>query len=47
LWFAEDTQNQQAQSLAARAEQFAAEQSNKVLFFNCGGKDLSEKNANG
>lgn len=45
LWFAEDTQNQQAQSLAARAEQFAAEQSNKVLFFNLWWKDLSEKNA--
>ncbi len=45
LWFTEDTQNQQAQSLAARAEQFAAEQSNKILFFNLWWKDVSDKNA--
>jgi oligoendopeptidase F len=45
LWFTEDTQNQQAQSLAARAEQFVTEQSNKILFFTLWWKDLSEKNA--
>jgi len=45
LWFTENTQNQQAQSLVARAEQFAAEQSNRVLFFSLWWKELSEKNA--
>ncbi|NMB61657.1 MAG: M3 family oligoendopeptidase [Chloroflexi bacterium] len=43
LWFTEDTQNQQSQSLAARTEQFAAEQSNKVLFFNLWWKQLPDK----
>ena len=45
LWFTEDTQNQQAQSLFARAEQFVAEQSNKVIFFNLWWKDVSDENA--
>ncbi|RJQ41339.1 MAG: M3 family oligoendopeptidase [Anaerolineaceae bacterium] len=45
LWFTEDTQNQQAQSLAARTEQFVAEQSNKVLFFNLWWKSVSDKTA--
>jgi len=45
LWFTEDTQNQQAQSLAARTEQFAAEQSNRVLFFNLWWKQLSNESA--
>lgn len=43
LWFTEDTQNQQSQSLAARTEQFAAEQSNKVLFFNLWWKQLPDQ----
>ena len=45
LWFTEDTQNQQAQSLAARTEQFATEQSNKILFFNLWWKEISEETA--
>lgn len=45
LWFTEDTQNQQAQSLAARSEQFVAEQSNKILFFNLWWKSVSDANA--
>lgn len=45
LWFTEDTQNQQAQSLAARSEQFVAEQSNKILFFNLWWKSVSDENA--
>lgn len=45
LWFTEDTQNQQAQSLAARSEQFVAEQSNKILFFNLWWKSVTDENA--
>ena len=43
LWFAEDTQNQAAQSLVARMEQMSAELSNRVLFFNLWWKALDEK----
>jgi oligoendopeptidase F len=45
LWFAEDTQNQAAQSLAARIEQFSADLSNRILFFNIWWKDLDDQNA--
>ncbi len=45
LWFTEDTQNQKAQSLAARSEQFVAEQSNKIIFFNLWWKDVSDEKA--
>ena len=45
LWFTEDTQNQQAQSLMARAEQFAAEQANKVIFFTLWWKSVSDETA--
>lgn len=45
LWFTEDTQNQQAQSLTARAEQFAAEQANKVIFFTLWWKSVSDETA--
>jgi oligoendopeptidase F len=40
LWFAEDTQNQSAQTLVARMEQLSAELSNRVLFFNLWWKSL-------
>ena len=43
LWFAEDTQNQSAQSLVARMEQMSAELSNRVLFFSLWWKALDEK----
>jgi oligoendopeptidase F len=43
LWFAEDTQNQSAQSLVARMEQMSAELSNRILFFNLWWKALDEK----
>ena len=45
LWFAEDTQNQAALSLMARIEQFSAELSNRILFFNLWWKDLSDEDA--
>ena len=45
LWFTEDTQNQKAQSLAARSEQFVTEQSNKIIFFNLWWKDVSDTKA--
>ncbi len=40
LWFNEDTQNQQAQTLMARVDQLNAEMSNKILFFSLWWKDL-------
>ncbi len=46
LWFAEDTQNQSAQTLVARMEQMSAELSNRVLFFSLWWKALDEKVAN-
>jgi oligoendopeptidase F len=42
LWFAEDTQNQGAQSLLARFEQTWAELYNRILFFNLWWKDLPQ-----
>jgi oligoendopeptidase F len=45
LWFTEDTQNQSALSLMARIEQFSAELSNRILFFNLWWKDLSDADA--
>ncbi len=45
LWFAEDTQNQAAQTLVARVEQLSAELSNRVLFFNLWWKALGEATA--
>lgn len=45
LWFSEDTQNQDAQALQARIEQFLVELQNRVLFFNLWWKGLDQKNA--
>jgi len=45
LKFAEDTQNQPAQSLMGRVQQFVAEMQNRTLFFSLWWKDLDEANA--
>jgi oligoendopeptidase F len=45
LSFAEDTQNQNAQSLMGRVQQFVAEIQNRTLFFDLWWKDLDEENA--
>jgi oligoendopeptidase F len=45
LSFAEDTQNQNAQSLVGRVQQFVAEIQNRTLFFDLWWKDLDEENA--
>ena len=45
LSFAEDTQDQNAQSLMGRVQQFVAEIQNRTLFFNLWWKDLDEANA--
>ena len=45
LSFAEDTQNQNAQSLIGRVQQFVAEIQNRTLFFDLWWKDLDEENA--
>lgn len=45
LSFAEDTQNQNAQSLMGRVQQFAAEMQNRILFFSLWWKDLDDTNA--
>jgi oligoendopeptidase F len=45
LAFAEDTQNQTAQTLIARVQQFAAEMQNRTLFFSLWWKDLDDSNA--
>jgi oligoendopeptidase F len=45
LSFAEDTQNQNAQSLMGRVQQFAAEMQNRTLFFNLWWKELDDWNA--
>jgi oligoendopeptidase F len=42
LYFAEDTQNQQAQSMMARVQQFMAEMSNRELFFSLWWKALPD-----
>ncbi len=45
LSFAEDTQNQKAQTLIARVQQFAAEMQNRTLFFSLWWKELDDANA--
>ena len=45
LLFSEDTQNQNAQTLIARAQQFAAEMQNRTLFFSLWWKELDDSNA--
>jgi len=45
LSFAADTQDQNAQSLVGRVQQFVAEMQNRTLFFSLWWKDLDEKNA--
>ncbi len=45
LWFAADTQNQAAQSLRARVDQFMAEVRNRTLFFNLWWKALTDEAA--
>jgi oligoendopeptidase F len=46
FWFAEDTQNQNAQTFLARIQQFAAEMENRVLFFSLWWKGLEDADAN-
>ncbi len=43
LWFTEDTQNQQSQSLLAKIEQLSAEISNRVMFFSLWWKSLDDE----
>jgi len=45
LSFAADTQDQNAQSLMGRVQQFVAEIQNRTLFFNLWWKDVDEENA--
>jgi oligoendopeptidase F len=45
LAFAEDTQNQNAQTLIARMQQFAAEMQNRVMFFSLWWKEVDDKDA--
>lgn len=45
LLFAQDTQNQAVQTLMARVDQFGAELSNRLLFFNLWWKDLPRETA--
>ena len=45
LSFAADTQDQNAQSLMGRVQQFVAEMQNRTLFFNLWWKDLDDANA--
>ena len=45
LYFTEDTQNQAAQSLNARVEQFVADLTNRTLFFTLWWRDLDDANA--
>ncbi|NPV57295.1 MAG: M3 family oligoendopeptidase [Anaerolineae bacterium] len=46
LWVTEDTQNQAALGLVARVQQFVAELSNRLLFFDLWWKDLDDVPAN-
>ena len=46
LSFAADTQDQAAQSLQARVQQFLADMENRTLFFSLWWKELGEENAN-
>jgi len=43
LWLTEDTQNQAAQALSARVQQFLAELANRTLFFSLWWKGLSDE----
>ncbi|GAB4523026.1 MAG: M3 family oligoendopeptidase [Anaerolineales bacterium] len=45
LWFAEDTQSQEAQTLLGRVEQFFATLENRTLFFSLWWKALDDENA--
>jgi oligoendopeptidase F len=45
LWFAEDTQSQEAQALMGQMDQFMAELGNRTLFFSLWWKDLDDTNA--
>jgi oligoendopeptidase F len=45
LLFAADTQNQEAQALLGRVQQFFAEMGNRTLFFSLWWKDLDDANA--
>ncbi len=45
LWFASDTQSQQAQALYARVQQFLAKMQNQTMFFSLWWKELDEQNA--
>ena len=45
LWFAADTQNQQAQALYARVQQFLAQIENRTLFFTIWWKSLDDEQA--
>lgn len=45
LSFAEDTQNQNSQTLIARVQQFAAEMQNRTMFFSLWWKEVDEQNA--
>jgi oligoendopeptidase F len=45
LSFAQDTQNQNAQTLMARVQQFGAEMQNRALFFSLWWKEVEDKNA--
>jgi oligoendopeptidase F len=45
LTFAEDTQNQNAQTLIARVQQFGAEMGNRTLFFSLWWKEVDDANA--
>src|SRR5512135_2536956 len=45
LSFAADTQDQAAQTLVARMDQFTAEMQNRTLFFSLWWKELDEQNA--
>ena len=45
LWFAADTQSQEAQALYARVQQFLAKIQNQTLFFSLWWKELDNENA--
>lgn len=45
LFYTEDTQNQVAQSLTARVEQFVADLTNRTLFFTLWWRELDDQNA--
>jgi oligoendopeptidase F len=45
LWITEDTQNQNAQALVARVDQFMAKTQNQTLFFSLWWKDLDDVQA--